>query len=88
MNTVGEIAMQLFFLPSGRCPLFSQSSGAYNSLQEVVKFNLGVAQLPLDKQVTLKRQANLIGGAAIWSVANQTPTVYRGIALFLNIWPK
>lgn len=69
---------------SGRCPLFSQSSGAYNSLQEVVKFNLGVAQLPLDKQVTLKRQANLIGGAAIWSVANQTPTVYRGIALFFK----
>lgn len=67
---------------SGRCPLFSQSSGAYNSLSELVNFRLGVAALPLDTQVSSRRYNNITGGAALWAVAGQTTEIYRGVASF------
>lgn len=67
---------------SGHCPLFSQSSGSYNSLAELVTFKLGVAPLPLDTQASALRHNNVAGGAALWAVAGKTPTVYRGIAQF------
>jgi sn-glycerol 3-phosphate transport system substrate-binding protein len=67
---------------SGRCPLFSQSSGSYNSLSQLVKFKLGVANLPLDITVSITRHNNVAGGAALWVIAGQDPKIYRGIALF------
>ncbi|KTC81488.1 extracellular solute-binding protein [Legionella brunensis] len=69
---------------SGRCPLFSQSSGSYNSLSELVKFKLGVAPLPLDTTASSRRHNNIAGGAALWAVAGQSPRVYRGIAKFFS----
>jgi sn-glycerol 3-phosphate transport system substrate-binding protein len=69
---------------SGRCALFSQSSGSYNSLAELVKFRLGVALLPLDTKVSKVRYNNVAGGAALWAVAGQQPIVYRGIAEFFS----
>ncbi|MBA3536210.1 MAG: extracellular solute-binding protein [Tatlockia sp.] len=69
---------------SGRCALFSQSSGSYNSLAELVKFRLGVALLPLDTKVSKIRYNNVAGGAALWAVAGQQPIVYRGIAEFFS----
>ncbi|WED41998.1 extracellular solute-binding protein [Legionella cardiaca] len=67
---------------SGHCPLFSQSSGSYNSLSELVKFKLGVALLPLDSTASVIRHNNVAGGAALWAVAGQSEAVYRGIAKF------
>ncbi|MDI9818536.1 MULTISPECIES: extracellular solute-binding protein [unclassified Legionella] len=67
---------------SGRCPLFSQSSGSYNSLSELVKFRLGVAPLPLDTSITTQRHNNVAGGAAFWAVSGRSPQIYRGMALF------
>lgn len=67
---------------SGVCPLFSQSSGAYNSLSGLVSFKLGVAPLPLDTAVSKVRHANVAGGAAVWAVGGQSAEQYRGIALF------
>lgn len=69
---------------SGRCALFSQSSGSYNSLAQLVKFHLGVALLPLDTKVSEIRHNNVAGGAALWVVAGQSPIVYRGIAQFFS----
>lgn len=69
---------------SGRCPLLSQSSGAYNSLSEMVPFRVGVAALPLDKQASDRRFNNVIGGAALWVVARQTPSIYKGVAQFFS----
>lgn len=67
---------------SGRCVMFSQSSGSHNSLAELVPFRLGVAALPLDKRVSAERHNNVAGGAALWVVAGQNPAVYPGIANF------
>lgn len=70
------------FFTSGVCPLFSQSSGAYNSLSALVPFHLGVATMPLDTQVSTTRHANVAGGAALWAVGGQSKEHYKGIAQF------
>lgn len=69
---------------SGLCPLFSQSSGAYNSLASLVPFSLGVANLPLDTEISTVRHANVTGGAALWAVSGQTAENYQGIAQFFS----
>lgn len=76
----GDDATVLF--TSGVCPLFSQSSGTYNSLAEIVPFSLGVATLPLDVSISTLRHANVAGGAALWAVSGQTKKQYKGIARF------
>lgn len=67
---------------SSICPLFTQSSGAYNSLVSMAPFPLGVAALPLDTSATKTRHANVAGGAALWAVSGQTQEQYQGIAQF------
>lgn len=67
---------------SSACPLLSQSSGSYNSLTALVSFKLGVANIPLDTQVSTIRHANVAGGAAIWAVEGQATNHYKGIAQF------
>lgn len=69
---------------SGRCPLFSQSSGAYNGLAEWVPFKVGMAALPLEGRITDRRFNNVAGGAALWAAAGQSDLVYRGIARFFT----
>jgi sn-glycerol 3-phosphate transport system substrate-binding protein len=78
----GRVDDATIFFTSGLCPLFSQSSGAYNSLSALVPFHLGVATMPLDTQASSVRHANVAGGAALWAVAGQSPEQYRGIAQF------
>lgn len=67
---------------SSICPLFSQSSGAYNSLVAMAPFPLGVAALPHDTTASALRHANVTGGAALWAVNGQTKEHYKGIAQF------
>lgn len=69
---------------SGRCPLFSQSSGAYNSLKELVPFKLGVGTMPRNDRSAHKRWPNVLGGAALWAVAGQSDAINRGIATFFT----
>lgn len=67
---------------SGRCALFSQSSGSYNSLTAMVTFPVGMALMPLDTDVSKQRYPNVAGGAALWATSGQSSEVYRGIARF------
>lgn len=67
---------------SGRCPIFSESSGSYQSLVSLVPFKVGVGRLPLDEHISAVRHDNVVGGAAIWAVAGLAPEKYRGMALF------
>lgn len=78
----GRVDDATILFTSGLCPLFSQSSGAYNSLAALVPFRLGVASMPLDSQISPIRHANVAGGAALWVVAGQTQEQYKGIAQF------
>ena len=78
----GRVDDATILFTSGVCPLFSQSSGAYNSLSALVSFKLGVATMPLDTRISKIRYANVAGGAALWAVAGQTQVQYKGIAQF------
>lgn len=78
----GRVDDATILFTSGICPLFSQSSGAYNSLSALVPFHLGIASMPLDTQVSKIRHANVAGGAALWAVSGQTKEQYQGIAQF------
>lgn len=80
----GRIDDATVLFTSGRCPLFSQSSGAFESLSQLVPFHLGVAPMPLDSEVSTVRHNNVVGGAAIWIVAGQTSETERGIVQFLS----
>lgn len=78
----GRVDEATIFFTSGVCPLFSQSSGAYNSLSFLAPFHMGVASMPLDMEATRLRHANVAGGAALWAVGGQTNEQYKGIATF------
>lgn len=78
----GRIDDATILFTSGICPLFSQSSGSYNSLSALVPFRLGVTTLPLDTQISTTRHANVAGGAALWAVGGQSSKEYQGIAQF------
>jgi sn-glycerol 3-phosphate transport system substrate-binding protein len=78
----GRVDDATILFTSSVCPLFSQSSGAYNSLSALVPFRLGVAIMPLDTEVSKQRHANVAGGAALWAVAGQSNEHYKGIARF------
>jgi len=84
----GRVDDATILFTSGVCPLLSQSSGAYNSLSVLVPFRLGVASMPLDTKVSKIRYANVAGGAALWAVAGQTNTQYKGIAQFFAFLAK
>lgn len=68
---------------SGRCPLLSQSSGAYEGLAKTVTFHVGMVELPFDDTIRATRHNNVIGGAALWVITGKTSAVYRGVAQFI-----
>lgn len=78
----GRVDDATVLFTSGICPLFSQSSGAYNSLSTLTPFRLGVAVMPLDIEASSVRHANVAGGAALWAIAGLTSEQYRGLAEF------
>lgn len=84
----GRIDEATVYFTGGLCPLFSQSSGGYNSLSAMVPFKLGVAALPLDTRISKQRHANVVGGAAIWAVEGLTNEQYKGIAAFFVFLAK
>lgn len=73
---------------SGKCPLFSQSSGAYKGLAKLTPFHLGVAPIPFDESVKASRHNNIVGGAALWVPAGQSKEIEHGIALYLAFISK
>lgn len=80
----GRASDATFLFTSGRCALFSQSSGSYNSLSELVHFRLGVAAMPLDTKISSSRHNNVAGGAALWVGSGQSAEIYRGVAYFFS----
>jgi len=78
----GRVDNATVLFTSQHCALFSQSSGAFTTLMKMAPFKMGVAPMPIDTQWTKTRHANVVGGGALWAVANRSPAVYRGIARF------
>jgi len=66
---------------SGHCQFFSHSSGVYQSLVATAPFHVGIMPLPRNSLLSAQ-YSNVVGGAALWAVAGQEPSVYAGIAQF------
>lgn len=88
LRYAGRVDDATILFTSGVCPLFSQSSGAYNSLSALVPFRIGIASMPLDTEVSALRHANVAGGAALWAVAGKNRDHYKGIAQFFAFIAK
>lgn len=73
---------------SATCPMLSQSSGSYNSLDALVPFQMGVMPMPLDTTASTVRYADVAGGAALWAVSGRTKKQYKGIAAFFMFLAK
>lgn len=73
---------------SGKCPIFSQSSGAFEALSGLTSFHLGVAPIPFDETNKSTRHNNIVGGAALWIPAGQSKEIEHGISLYLAFIAK
>lgn len=69
---------------SGRCPLYAQSSGAFNSLSQLVHFKVGMAPLPLYSDITNQRHPNVSGGGALWVIRGHDDHIYEGVSQFIE----
>ena len=69
---------------SGRCPIFSQSSGSMQSLRQLVSFPVAVAPLPYDTHWAQSLATPVFGGAALWVLAGQSIEKQKAIAAFLH----
>lgn len=88
LRYAGRVDDATILFTSGVCPLFSQSSGAYNSLSALVPFRMGITSMPLDTEISTLRHANVAGGAALWAVAGKNRDRYKGIAQFFAFIAK
>lgn len=68
---------------SQTCVIFSQSSGSWQSLQKMTKFPVGIAPIPIDKNISNQRHANMFGGAALWVIRHGNRN-HAGIRAWLS----
>ncbi len=69
---------------SGICPIFSQSSGGFNSLSKMLSSPLVIGPMPIDSELIKTARTNVAGGAALW-VSSQSPAIKApGIAQFFT----
>ncbi|MBV6303464.1 sn-glycerol-3-phosphate ABC transporter substrate-binding protein UgpB [Candidimonas humi] len=78
----GDTANALFI--SGKCGMFTGSSGTRASILKNGKFELGTSTLPYYPDVKGAPQNTIIGGASLWVFANKKPEVYKGITKFFK----
>ncbi len=69
---------------SGRCGMFTGSSGGRANIQKNAKFEFGVSTLPYYEGVQGAPQNSIIGGASLWVFANKSPEIYKGVTRFFK----
>jgi sn-glycerol 3-phosphate transport system substrate-binding protein len=67
---------------AGECAMLTSSSAAYADLRNKARFDLGVAQLPYYDDFDDAPQNTLVGGSALWAIAGNPASAYRGVASF------
>lgn len=78
----GRVDEATLLFTSSTCPIFSHSSGIYQSLGSMVPFQVEVSAMPLDTEISATRHTHVIGGAALWAVSGLSQEQYQGIAQF------
>ena len=78
----GDEPNQLFI--SGRCGMFTGSSGSRANILKNAKFAFGISTLPYYEGVEGAPQNSIIGGASLWVFADKSPEVYQGVTRFFK----
>lgn len=78
----GDAPNSLF--TSGRCGMFTGSSGNRANIQKVGDFEFGTSSLPYHDGTDGAPQNTIIGGASLWVFANKSPEVYKGVTQFFK----
>lgn len=69
---------------SGKCGMFTGSSGNRANIQKSGNFKFGTGSLPYYADVKDAPQNSVIGGASLWVFKNDSDDKYKGIAKFFN----
>lgn len=78
----GDAPNALFI--SGKCGLYTGSSGLRASILKNGNFNFGTTKLPYYPDVKGAPQNSVIGGASLWVYSGKSDTVYKGVIKFFK----
>lgn len=78
----GDAGNALF--TSGKCGMYTGSSGMRASVIKAGQFAFGTTTLPYYEDIKGAPQNSIIGGASLWVFANKTPEVYKGVTKFFK----
>lgn len=78
----GDAGNALF--TSGKCGMYTGSSGMRASVIKTGQFAFGTTTLPYYEDVQGAPQNSIIGGASLWVFANKAPEVYKGVTKFFK----
>lgn len=69
---------------SGKCGMFTGSSGARANIIKNGNFEFGTSYLPYHDDVQGAPQNTIIGGASLWVFAKKSPETYKGVTKFFK----
>ncbi|NEN75752.1 sn-glycerol-3-phosphate ABC transporter substrate-binding protein UgpB [Pelistega sp. NLN82] len=69
---------------SGKCAMFTGSSGSRGGFIKNAKFEFGIARLPYNSDIIEKPLNSVIGGASLWVFSKKSPETYKGITAFFH----
>lgn len=78
----GDTSNALF--TSGKCGMFTGSSGNRANIQKTGQFEFGTSSLPYYADVQDAPQNSIIGGASLWVFADKPEDKYKGITQFFK----
>ncbi|WP_341666600.1 sn-glycerol-3-phosphate ABC transporter substrate-binding protein UgpB [Alcaligenes sp. SDU_A2] len=78
----GDTANALF--TSGKCGMFTGSSGNRANIIKTGEFQFGTSSLPYYSDVQGAPQNSIIGGASLWVFAKKSDETYKGITQFFK----
>jgi len=78
----GDAPNALFI--SGKCGMFTGSSGTRASILKNGNFSFGTSELPYYADIKGAPQNSIIGGASLWVFAKKSPDVYKGVTKFFK----
>lgn len=78
----GDTANALF--TSGKCGMFTGSSGNRANIIKTGEFEFGTSSLPYYSDVQGAPQNSIIGGASLWVFAKKSDDTYKGITQFFK----
>lgn len=78
----GDTSNALF--TSGKCGMFTGSSGNRANILKTGQFKFGISTLPYYVDVKDAPQNSIIGGASLWVFANKSEDTYKGVTSFFK----